>query len=66
MRTLRDKPFPFETARDLLGILRAMYAATKQQGGNERTSPPLTAMLEGRMLSMAGEATTVWPESSRS
>jgi hypothetical protein len=33
----RGDPFPFEAARDLLGILRALYAATeKAQGGKRR------------------------------
>jgi hypothetical protein len=29
-------PFPFEAVRDLLGILRALYAADKARGGSER------------------------------
>ena len=29
-------PFPFEAVRDLLGILRALYAADKARGGTER------------------------------
>lgn len=28
--------FPFEAARDLLGILRALYAADRARGANER------------------------------
>jgi hypothetical protein len=36
MRVPRDAPFPFEAARDLLGILRAMYAAAKAEGKGER------------------------------
>ena len=32
----RDDPFPFEAARDLLGILRALYAATEKEGGGKR------------------------------
>jgi hypothetical protein len=28
----RDTPFAFETARDLLGIVRALYVAWKEQG----------------------------------
>src|SRR5690349_8533019 len=29
-------PFPFEAVRDLLGILRALYAADKARGAGER------------------------------
>ena len=29
-------PFPFEAVRDLLGILRALYAADKTRGASER------------------------------
>ena len=29
-------PFPFEAVRDLVGILRALYAADKARGGSER------------------------------
>src|SRR6188508_1152093 len=36
MRALRDSPFPFETVRDLLGILRMMYAAHQREGRDER------------------------------
>jgi hypothetical protein len=32
----RGDPFPFEAARDLLGILRALYAATEKEGGGKR------------------------------
>src|SRR4026209_283006 len=32
----RADPFPFEAARDLLGILRALHAATEQEGGRQR------------------------------
>ncbi len=32
----RQDPFPFEAVRDLLGILRAMYAAAKEQGAGRR------------------------------
>jgi hypothetical protein len=28
----RDTPFPFETVRDLLGIVRALYVTWKEQG----------------------------------
>lgn len=36
---MRDKklpPFPFEAVRDLLGILRALYAADKVRGAGQR------------------------------
>lgn len=36
MRALRPQPFPFESVRDLLGILRALYAADKARGAGER------------------------------
>ncbi len=32
----RSEPFPFEAVRDLLGILRAMYAAARAQGAGSR------------------------------
>jgi hypothetical protein len=36
MLTLRADPFPFEEVRDLIGIVRAMYAAAKRRGAGER------------------------------
>lgn len=36
MRALRDAPFPFQTVRDLLGILRMLYAANKRDRVGER------------------------------
>jgi hypothetical protein len=36
MLASRDDPFPFDAVRDLLGILRALYAATRASGGGER------------------------------
>lgn len=30
----RDEPFPLEAVRDLLGVVRAMYAAAKQRGAS--------------------------------
>ncbi len=32
MLRTRDTPFPIETVRDLLGIVRALYVAWKEQG----------------------------------
>ncbi len=32
----RPEPFPFEAVRDLVGILRAMYAVARRQGSGER------------------------------
>ena len=32
MLSPRDDPFPFEAVRDLLGVVRAMYAAAKAAG----------------------------------
>jgi hypothetical protein len=36
MIALRSEPFPFEAVRDLLGILRAMYAAARARNAGER------------------------------
>lgn len=36
MLVSRSDPFPFEAVRDLLGILRAMYAAAQAHGAPER------------------------------
>jgi len=36
MIALRSDPFPFEAVRDLLGILRSMYAAARGRGAGER------------------------------
>jgi hypothetical protein len=36
MLTLRREPFPFEAVRDLLGILRAMYAAARARDAGAR------------------------------
>ena len=36
MLSPRRDPFPFEAVRDLLGILRAMYAAARARGRAER------------------------------
>ncbi len=36
MISVRHDPFPFEAVRDLLGILRAMYAASKAEGASPR------------------------------
>jgi hypothetical protein len=39
MLSPRHQPFPFEAVRDLLGILRALYAAAKAEGaGSPRLS----------------------------
>lgn len=32
MLSRRDDPFPFEAARDLLGLMRALYAARRRAG----------------------------------
>lgn len=36
MRSVRSDPFPFEAVRDLLGILRAVYAADRARGAGAR------------------------------
>ena len=53
MRALRDSPFPFETVRDLLGILRMLYAATQRQGRHERRLAAIARV--GRELSKASD-----------
>lgn len=35
MLSRRDDPFPFEAVRDLLGLMRALYAAQKAAGAPE-------------------------------
>lgn len=47
----RQAPFPFEAVRDLLGILRAMYAAAKDQGAGRRRLLAIQAI--GRELRAA-------------
>ena len=47
----RQDPFPFEAVRDLLGILRAMYAAAKLQGAGRRRL--LAIRLVGKELGAA-------------
>jgi hypothetical protein len=37
-------PFPFEAVRDLLGILRALYAADKSRGASERRLSEIRAV----------------------
>jgi len=51
MRALRDSPFPFETVRDLLGILRMLYAATQREGRNARRLDAIARV--GRELTKA-------------
>lgn len=53
MRALRDSPFPFETVRDLLGILRMLYAATQREGQHERRLDGIARV--GRELTKASE-----------
>lgn len=45
--TLRDNPFPFEAVRDLLGVVRAMYAWARG-AGRVRDAEKLVGI--GRML----------------
>lgn len=51
MRALRDTPFPFETVRDLLGILRMMYVAATRHPGGEGKQRRIAKL--GRELSRA-------------
>lgn len=53
MRALRDSPFPFETVRDLLGILRMLYAATQREGQHARRLAAIAHV--GRELAKASE-----------
>ena len=53
MRALRDSPFPFETVRDLLGILRMMYAAQQREDRDERRLRAIARV--GRELTKATE-----------
>jgi len=54
MRALRDSPFPFETVRDLLGILRMLYVATERESSrNERRLSAIARV--GRELKQATE-----------
>lgn len=41
MISRRDDPFPFEAARDLLGLMRALYAARKSAGAEAADLAPL-------------------------
>ena len=50
---MRDTPFPFDTVRDLVGLLRALYAATKRQGNHERRLQAIARV--GRELQRAAE-----------
>lgn len=61
MRALRNAPFPHETVRDLLGILRSMYALAKSEGDLRRA-----AAIErvGRRLRAATELSFEYPEGS--
>jgi hypothetical protein len=40
----RSSPFPFEAVRDLLGILRALYAADKALGASSRRLSAIQAV----------------------
>jgi hypothetical protein len=47
----RETPFPFEAVRDLLGVVRAMYAAAKESGAGRTELARISAV--GRDLSKA-------------
>lgn len=44
MTTLDPEIFPFEAVRDLLGLLRALYAANKARGAGERRLGEITRL----------------------
>ena len=44
LRAPRSDPFPFESVRDLLGILRALYAADKGRGAGARRLATIRAL----------------------
>ncbi|MBK7581746.1 MAG: hypothetical protein IPI67_16245 [Myxococcales bacterium] len=44
MLTLRHDPFPFEAVRDLIGILRALYAAEQRGGRGSRRVREITGI----------------------
>jgi hypothetical protein len=41
MLSRRDDPFPFEAVRDLLGLMRALYAARRDAGAEAGDLEPL-------------------------
>ena len=41
MLSRRDDPFPFEAVRDLLGLMRSLYAAQKDAGARPEELEPL-------------------------
>ena len=41
MLSRRDDPFPFEAVRDLLGLMRSLYAARKAGGATQRELEPI-------------------------
>jgi hypothetical protein len=51
MLSRRDTSFPFEAVRDLLGVVRAMYAAAKESGAGRSQLAKISAV--GRELSKA-------------
>jgi hypothetical protein len=53
MLSPRRDPFPFEAVRDLLGILRALYAAAKAQGAGAQRLASIRRI--GRELRAASE-----------
>jgi hypothetical protein len=44
MLAIRHDPFPFEAVRDLIGILRAMYAAARGRGAGARELSAIRAV----------------------
>lgn len=47
----RDEPFPLEAVRDLLGVVRAMYAAARERGAGRAELAKIARV--GRELSEA-------------
>jgi hypothetical protein len=53
MLSIRNDPFPFEAVRDLIGILRALYAAERSAGRGRRKTREVARV--GRELRTAME-----------
>lgn len=63
MTSRKNDPLPLEAMRDLLGVVRAMYAATKERGASRhelakitRVGKQLSSAIAQAMASRPGEA----------
>ena len=59
---MRETPFPFETVRDLLGLLRALYLSTKRQGDQGKRLRTIARL--GSQLQRASEQARAHPPGS--